>query len=186
LIDKSIPTSFQSLPILRLPLVLMVGRKNKLRDLEELWKRKRINEPLLCLPPNEMICRNFQEGLRTRGVDWKVTMELSSLELIEAYVENEYGFGVGLELPGRRFSPRVRVFTLETFPQNDFGLIWRGKPTPFVTALIQETQRRAHLLGKTPSMEIPDLESKNPAIKSKAPSRPSRARRSSDSAAPGI
>jgi DNA-binding transcriptional LysR family regulator len=153
LLDKNIPNHFQSLPIIRLPLVLMVSRKSKLRNLEDLWKQKRITEPLLCLPPNEMICRNFQEGLRRLGVEWKVTIELSSLELIEAYVENEYGFGVGLELPGRKFSRKVRTFTLESFPQTNFGVIWQGKPTRFVDALIQETQRRAHLLGKSPLPE---------------------------------
>ncbi|HVK57883.1 MAG TPA: LysR family transcriptional regulator [Candidatus Kapabacteria bacterium] len=153
LLDKNIPASFQSLPIIRLPLVLMVNRKHKLRSLEDLWKQKRITEPLLCLPPNEMICRNFQEGLRSRGVEWKVTVELSSLELIEAYVENEYGFGVGLELPGRKFSRRVRVFQLDQFPEANFGVIWQGKPTPFLNAVIQEAQRRAHLFGKTPEAE---------------------------------
>lgn len=153
LLDKNIPGTFQSLPIIRLPLVLMVSRKSKLRDLESLWKQKRITEPLLCLPPKEMICRNFQEGLRRLGVEWNVTIELSSLELIEAYVENEYGFGVGLELPGRKFSRKIRVFPLDNFPQANFGVVWQGKPTPFLDALIHETQRRAHVLGKVPLAE---------------------------------
>ena len=154
LLDKNIPSTFQSLPIIRLPLVLMVSRKNKLRNVEELWKQKRIAEPLLCLPPNEMICRNFQEGLRRLGVEWKVTIELSSLELIEAYVENEYGFGVGLQLPGRKFSRKLRVFPLESFPEANFGVIWQGKATPFLNALIHETQRRAHVVGKVPIGEM--------------------------------
>jgi DNA-binding transcriptional LysR family regulator len=148
LLDKNIPSGIQVMPVIQLPLVLMVSRKHKLRDLNELWKQKRIVEPLLCLPPNETICRNFQEGLRSRGVEWKPSIELSSLELIEAYVENEYGFGLGLELPGRKYSRGVRVFTLEDFPQTNFGIIWQGKPTPFVNAIIEETQRRAHLMGK--------------------------------------
>lgn len=155
LLDKNIPSGFQTIPIIRLPLVLLVNRKSKLKNLEELWSQKRITEPLLCLPPNEMICRTFQEGLRSRGVEWKPSMELSSLELIEAYVENEYGFGVGLDLPERKFSRRVRVLPLDGFPHADFGLIWKGKPTPFVTAVIQEAQRRAHSVGKTPRADLP-------------------------------
>jgi len=151
LIDKNIPSNFQTLPVIELPLVLIVSRKHKLPDPEELWKQKRLTEPLLCLPSNEMICRNFQDGLRSRGVEWKPTIELSSLELIEAYVENGYGFGVGLELPGRKYSRGVRVFPLEDFPRSNFGIIWQGKPTPFVNAIIEETQRRAHLMGKVPA-----------------------------------
>lgn len=185
LLDKNIPSPFQSVPIIRLPLVLIVSRKHKMRDPEELWKQKRITEPLLCLPPNEMICRNFQEGLRSRGVEWKVTIELSSLELIEAYVENEYGFGVGLELPGRTFSRRVRVFPLGGFPQVDFGLIWQGKPTPFLKALMQEAQRRAHVLGKTPLAEAFASQPKTEPTPA-SPSRPSRGRPSADTAVPGI
>jgi len=167
LIDKHIPSNFQSIPIIELPLVLLVNRKSKLRSVEDLWKQKRITEPLLCLPPNEMICRNFQEGIRKLGLEWKPSIELSSLELIEAYVENEYGFGVGLELPGRKFSRRVRVFTLNDFPRVDFGLVWQGKPTPFLKALMQETQRRAHLLGKTPGSAMQPMDGR--AVGSLAP-----------------
>lgn len=163
LLDKNVPSGFQTMPIIRLPLVLLVNRKSKLKNLEELWSQKRINEPLLCLPPNEMICRTFQEGLRSRGVEWKPSMELSSLELIEAYVENEYGFGVALELPERKFSRRVRVLPLDGFPQADFGLIWKGKPTPFLTAVIHEAQRRAHSVGKTPQAEMPPVPPKGTA-----------------------
>lgn len=156
LLDKNLPASFQTLRILQIPLVLMVSRKRKLKSPEELWAQKRIAEPLLCLPPNEIICRNFQEGLRSRGVEWKPTIELSSLELIQAYVENDYGFGLGLELPGSKFSRRLKVFRLGDFPKVDFGLIWQGEPTPFVKAIMQEAQRRAHMLWKPADGEPPD------------------------------
>lgn len=182
LIDKNVPSGFQSLPIIRLPLVLMVSRKHKLKNVEDLWKQKRITEPLLCLPPNEMICRHFQDGLRGRGVEWKPTIELSSLELVQAYVENDYGFGVGIDLPGAAVSKRLRVFPLEGFPAVDFGLIWQGKPTPFLTALMQETQRRAHLLGKTAGATPAGTTKARPA----SPSPLSRAHRSAGNVVPGI
>jgi DNA-binding transcriptional LysR family regulator len=180
LLDKNVPSGFQTRAIIRLPLVLMVNRKRKLKSAEELWSKKRIAEPLLCLPPNEVICRNFQDGLRSRGVEWKPTIELSSLELIQAYVENDYGFGLGIELPGAKFSRRIKVFRLDDFPQVDFGLIWQGEPTPFVKALMQEAQRRAHILGG-----MPVAADGTAAVKPATPSPPSRARRSIGSAAPG-
>ena len=80
---------------------------------------------------------------------WKPTIELSSLELIETYVENDYGFGLSLDLPDKKFSRQLRVLPLNGFPLVDFGLIWQGEPTPFVTALMQEVQRRAHILSGT-------------------------------------
>ena len=182
LLDRNVPNGYQTVRILQLPLVLMVNRKRKLKSPAEIWALNRVTEPLLCLPPNELICRNFQEGLRRLGVEWQPTMELSSLELIEAYVENDYGFGLGLELPGRPFSRGVKVFPLNDFPQVDFGLIWQGEPTPFIKALIQEAQRRAHILGASPK---PEPRSETLPSKTATLSPPSRARPSTGSAAPG-
>lgn len=147
LLDKNMPAGMQTRAIMHVPLVLLVSRKCKLKSAEDLWKEKRIVEPLLCLPPNEIICRNFQEGLRARGIEWRPTIELSSLELIETYAENDYGFGLGLDLPDKKFSRRLKMLPLPGFPPVDFGLIWQGEPTPFVTALMQEAQRRAHMLS---------------------------------------
>jgi DNA-binding transcriptional LysR family regulator len=184
LLDKNVPSGFQTLPVIRLPLVLMVNRRRKLKDPAELWRQKRIAEPLLCLPPNEVICRNFQDGLRGRGVEWKPTMELSSLELIQAYVENDYGFGLGIDMPGSKFSRRVRVLHLKDFAPVDFGLIWAGNPTAFIKALTQEVQRRAHMLGASAQGADPIAPAAAP--KPATPSRPSRGRPSADNAGPGI
>jgi DNA-binding transcriptional LysR family regulator len=147
LLDKTAPPGVRVMPIMKLPLVLLASRKRRLRSLDELWLRKRVQEPLLCLPPNEFICRNFQDGLRALAVEWKPSIELSSLELIEAYVENDYGFGLSLAVPGKKFSRRIRVFPLCGFPEVEFGLVWNGEPTAFVKALMNEAQRRAYMLG---------------------------------------
>ena len=188
LIDKSAPVGFQVLPIIRLPLVLVVSRKRKIKNLADLWKQKRISEPLLCLPPNQLICRNFQAALRALGVDWKPTMELNSLELIQAYVENDYGFGLGIELPGTKFSRKLTVFQLDDFPPVDFGLLWSGNPTPFVKALIQEAQRRAHMFRDNAQPAPPTNRTATSPIETTpaTPSRPSRARRLTGNGGPGI
>jgi DNA-binding transcriptional LysR family regulator len=146
LLDKNMPPGMRVLSIMKLPLVLLVSRKRKLPSPEQLWTRQRIEEPLLCLPPNEVICRCFQEGLQQRGVEWKPSIQLSSLQLIEAYVENDYGFGLGLDLPGKKFSRHLKVYSLDDFPPVDFGLLWRGEPTPLLQVLMHEAQRRANIL----------------------------------------
>jgi DNA-binding transcriptional LysR family regulator len=186
LLDKNVPSGCQTLPIIRLPLVLMVNRRRKVRNVSDLWKEKRIAEPLLCLPPNEVICRNFQEGLRTRGVEWKPTMELSSLELIQTYVENDYGFGLGIEMPGSKFSLRIRVFHLHDFPAVDFGLIWTGTPTAFLKSLMQEVQRRAHILGRPSEASESTVKAAATNSTTAVPSRRSRAHRSGDNVVPDI
>jgi DNA-binding transcriptional LysR family regulator len=151
LLDKNLPANFQSIPILKVPLVLLTSRKRKIKSASELWSQKRVTAPLLSLPPNEIICRHFQEELHRRGVEWRPTIELSSLDLIETYVENDYGFGLSVDVPSKRFSRRVKVLPLPDFPPVNFGLVWQGELTPFLKALIQEAQRRAFLLtNRTP------------------------------------
>jgi DNA-binding transcriptional LysR family regulator len=169
LVDKNLPAGLQSRAVMHVPLVLLVNRKCKLRDAEQLWEQKRIVEPLLCLPQHEVICRKFQDGLRSRAVEWKPTIELSSLELIETYVENDYGFGLSLDLPDKKFSRQLRVLPLNGFPPVDFGLIWQGEPTPFVTALMQEVQRRAHILSGTCGAVAVRQDQPAPAVPSVTP-----------------
>src|SRR6185436_19286888 len=60
LLDKNLPTNLQSQAVLKVPLVLLTNRKRKIKCASELWVHKRISEPLLSLPPNEIICRQFQ------------------------------------------------------------------------------------------------------------------------------
>ena len=67
--------------------------------------------------------------------------------MIATYVENDYGFGLGLALPGRKFSRRIQALELPGFPLVDFGLVWRGEPTHFLKAFISEVQRRAHMFS---------------------------------------
>ncbi len=147
LIEEKGLAGLRSEVIFRLPLVLLVSRKRKISSVDELWAQRRVREPLLCLPPSELICRYFQDGLRSLSVEWTPTLELSSLELIATYVENDYGFGLSLALPGTKFSRRLKALELPGFPRVDFGLVWRGEPTPFLKALLAESQRRAHMFS---------------------------------------
>jgi DNA-binding transcriptional LysR family regulator len=147
LLEKKLPAGLRSEAMFRVPLVLLVSRKRRISSVDELWAQRRIREPLLCLPPSELICRYFQDGLRGRSIEWTPTIELSSLELIATYVENDYGFGLAVALPGRKFSRRIKVLELPGFPLVDFGLVWRGEPSAFLKAFITESQRRAHMLS---------------------------------------
>ena len=88
LIEKKTAPGIHSLALLELPLVLLVGKNSGIQSAEELWRRDKIDEPLICLPPGETVCRNFQQKLNALGVDWFPGIEVSSLELIETYVAN--------------------------------------------------------------------------------------------------
>src|SRR5437899_1377335 len=92
LIEKKSPPGIQSLAMLELPLTLLVPKESPFISAEELWKRDRITETLICLPATEAICKNFQQGIARLGIDWFPGIEVSSVDQIEVYVAN--GFGI--------------------------------------------------------------------------------------------
>jgi DNA-binding transcriptional LysR family regulator len=129
--------------LLELPLVLLVEKGSKLQAPEELWQRDRIEDPLISLPANELICKVFQQELARRGVDWFPSIEVSSLNLMESYVARGWGIGLSLALAQARPSAGTRQLLLRDFPPVTIGAIWPGKPTPLTTAFVEAAQRHA-------------------------------------------
>src|SRR6516162_1363157 len=59
LIERKPPAGFQSEVLMELPLVLLVGKDSPLKSAEELWKRDKIDESLICLPAHESLTKDF-------------------------------------------------------------------------------------------------------------------------------
>jgi DNA-binding transcriptional LysR family regulator len=173
LIDKNLPGPMQTLSLIRLPLVLLMSKKVKIKSASELWRQKRLNEPLLCLPENEVICKHFQEGLRSRGVDWRPSIRLSSLELIDTYVESGYGFGLSVNVPGKSFPRSIRPLFLDDFPLVEFGAIWQGNLSPLMQTLLQEVQCRAQEVSEEIKVQKSSLRPESgPRLRAAAEARP--------------
>ena len=148
LLDSKPPAGTHTLPLLKLPLILLVEKSSRIQSADELWKRDRIEETLISLPANESICKNFQLGLSRLGVDWFTGIEVSSIALIEAYVANGYGIGLGILPPRAKFSPQIRTLPLPDFPPVNLGAVWQGKPTPLMQALLSAMQERVQAVTK--------------------------------------
>jgi DNA-binding transcriptional LysR family regulator len=146
LIQKKSAPGIYSMALLDLPLVLLVPKSSSLEAPEELWERDKIEEPLICLPAAEAICKNFQQGLARLGVDWFPSIEVSSVDLIETYVRNGFGFGVSVVVPGAPVSSNVKVLPLSEFSPVVLGALWRGKNTPLIQAFLKEMESRAKTL----------------------------------------
>src|SRR6266516_2109118 len=69
LIEKKSGAGIHSMPLLELPLVLLVETNCGTTSAEQLWKRDKIEEPLICLPSAEAVCKHFQQGLARMGLD---------------------------------------------------------------------------------------------------------------------
>jgi len=146
LLDGKAPGGLNTMPLVKLPLGLLVPKASRVRSADELWQRDRIDDTLISLPTNESIARSFQEGLAKLGVDWFPGIEVSSLDVLEAYVANGYGIGLTVIVPKTTVGEGVRLLPLPTFPPVSIGALWQGKLTPITQAFLNELQERAKLL----------------------------------------
>jgi DNA-binding transcriptional LysR family regulator len=147
LIQKNaIPAGFRSLVLLDIPIRLLVPKNSKIKSAAELWSQDKIDEPLIGLPPNEILSRHFQEILGTRGIDWFPSFEVSSLNLVETYVQKGYGIGLSVRKPMSETAPDLRALELPDFPPVTLGALWRGKPSALVQTFLDAMQQRARLI----------------------------------------
>jgi DNA-binding transcriptional LysR family regulator len=142
-IEKKPMPGLHSVALVELPLVLLVEKGSRVTAANQLWERDRIEEPLICLPPAEAICKNFQQGLVRLGVDWFPGMEVSSIALIETYVAGGFGIGVSVHVPQAKLAPNVRMVPLPDFAPVILGVLWHGKTSSLLQAFLDEFQLRA-------------------------------------------
>jgi DNA-binding transcriptional LysR family regulator len=147
LIERKPAAGFQSEILMELPPVLLVEKNSRLKSAEELWARDKISEALVCLPATEALTKNFLAHLQKLGVEWFPTVEASSMDLIETYVANGLGVGLGVAVPKRSLPANVRVLPLKNFPPVLIGALWRGKATPLLEAFLQMSRQRAKELS---------------------------------------
>jgi DNA-binding transcriptional LysR family regulator len=165
MLESKPPPGVSARSILRLPLVLLLPAKCKIQSAEELWKRDKIEYDLLTLPPDEVITKLFMQGLAKRGVDWFPTMELTSLELIQIYVAEGYGIGLGAHVPQGKLRAGVRAIALHDFPAVDYGLLWHGKMSCATAAVAEELEKRAHEVVTAGDLAIRSSNAKSPKSK---------------------
>jgi DNA-binding transcriptional LysR family regulator len=122
------------------PLVLLVPRSCKVKSCDELFAQKRLDLPLISVPASGVVSRNFQRGLKQRGVTWPQTVEATSIELVGDYVANGDGFGASIEIAPIARKRDVRVLPLPGFTPMTIGAIWRGEPSLLVQAVIDVVQ----------------------------------------------
>ena len=149
LLEKKLAPGIHSMPLLELGLVLLVECKSDITAADQLWQRDRIEQPLICLPAAEAICKHFQQGLARLGVDWFPSIEVSSVDLIETYVANGHGIGLSVLVPQAEPAPNVRLVSLppSQFGSVQVGALWRGKTSALVQAFLNEFQLRAKQLS---------------------------------------
>jgi len=138
LIDKKSRAGIQVRPLLELPLILLVHKKSKLSRAEELWKRDKIEETLVCFSRSDPVHTYFQRGLERLGVEWFCGIEVTSERLIQHYVASGYGIGLTVAVPGFKLPPQLRALPLSHFPPVVVGVAWSGKLSDITRQLLTE------------------------------------------------
>ena len=146
LLDRKAAPGIHTRVLLELPMVLLVEKGSGISSAEQLWKRDKIEEALICLPPSELLCKHFQQKLAELGVDWFPSLEASSADLIETYVANGLGVGVSVAVPEKTPHANVRVLPLPGFPPVIIGAMWRGRTTQLMQTILSEMETRARRL----------------------------------------
>jgi DNA-binding transcriptional LysR family regulator len=134
---ETLPSGLNGTPLITIPLTLLVPKNSKVRDAEELWARDKIEEPLISLPFDDGIARSFQSGLQKLNVDWPPGFVVSTLELVETYVGENFGIGASIVVPGMKPSAAVRALPLPGFEPLRIGAVWRGDASPLVRTLVE-------------------------------------------------
>lgn len=146
-LDGKPPAGLRAKALVELPLVLLVDKTCRYTTPKQLWACDRIEETLISLPAHEGISRHFQRGLARLGVDWFPGIEVTSLDLIETYVNNGYGFGVSVADPRHKHPPNVRALPLEGFPPVMIGVMWQGPLTAVMQAFVKAMKEVARQLA---------------------------------------
>jgi DNA-binding transcriptional LysR family regulator len=140
-VDARPPSRLRSLRLVCVPIVLLVQRDSPLKSAEELLGARKLSEPLVGQPAVTSIMVGFQRGLKRRGVVWPQAVEATSVEMVTRYVAHGQGIGVNVAIPEVIRHPEVRALPLDGFEPMTMGVLWRGKPTPLVRAVMEEAQR---------------------------------------------
>jgi len=146
LIEKKSTAGIHTRELIELPMVLLVEKSSGITSAEQLWKRDKIDEPLICLPSGELLCKQFQQKLAELGVDWFPSIEASSADLVETYVANGLGIGVSVAIPKKNLPESVIALDLPGFPPAVIGAMWRGRTTALLQVFLNEIQARAKQL----------------------------------------
>ena len=129
------------LRLVRVPLVLLVPKKSRWKSAAEVFRQKKIGEPLIALPAASSVTRSFLRDLRRLGIKWPQSVEAPSMEMVTGHVAAGLGLGVNLGLAEAIADPAVRALPLEGFAPMEIGLRWTGVLTPLLRDTLLELQR---------------------------------------------
>ena len=129
--------------LLRLPLVLLVRQDSPLRSARELWTTETLRQPLVAYGEQQTLTKQFLDELRRKHHRWTVSVEASSMDLVETYVAEGFGIGLSVAVPATPLRPTLRAIPLPGFAPLVIAALWQGKLPPLPAAFLELIKARA-------------------------------------------
>lgn len=105
----------------------MIPKRSKFRAIGDFFRDGSPSQSLISLPPDEVISKHFQAGLKKLGLAWTVAIEVSSLELIDLYTSLGFGAGLSVAVPRMKRKNRLCAVPLSKFPPLTIAALWIGE-----------------------------------------------------------
>jgi DNA-binding transcriptional LysR family regulator len=145
----------QSAVLLKLPLILVVPRRLKVKTAAELWRGGTPVETLISLAPDEVMVKQFHSRLARMGVNWPTRVELSALDLISIYVSLGFGAGLSLAVPGAKLGRELRSLPLPQFPPLVIAVLWNKNISASSASFVEQIRERAVRIARTVESQSP-------------------------------
>lgn len=101
------------------------------------------DKPLITLPANELITRILVKHLSKLNISWDISMEVSSLDLIQKYVAQGFGAGLGINSPGIELIKGVKCIPLTQFPTLKIGAIYQKGLKPIAQHFLEDVRAKS-------------------------------------------
>lgn len=141
---STISSSLSKMELMSLPLALVVSEDLKQDPRSFLKSNVKNRPPLVSIGSRELLVQIFQNEIEKKGVEWKTSIEVSSLELVHHYVREGMGVGLSVILPREKPSG-LRFYPLTNFRKLPIVACWRPNPSRMIQELIQHLRKRAML-----------------------------------------
>lgn len=143
----------RSEPLVEIPVALLIPKSMKAKSMKELIEKDPYNpkrfvgkDPLIGLPPHEVLQQLFQHQFEKERITWGTSVEVNSMEVIRDYVMRGFGVGLGLMIPGVKLPKELKAIPLKGFPPLVIGVIYQGEPKQLVSQFLKAARKRAALL----------------------------------------
>jgi DNA-binding transcriptional LysR family regulator len=140
--------------LMKIPTVLWVPSSSKAKSWENFLEKdpysktgKLGKEPLIGLPPNEVLQQLFQREFDRREINWPVAVEVNSTDVVRDFVARGFGVGVGIYIPGIDDLRGVKAIPLKGFPPLVIGAMYQGRPKGVVLDFLRIAKEHVKALA---------------------------------------